>query len=285
MFTVSVVIPVYNEEEVIAACLEGIAAQTRAVDECIVVDNNCSDRTVAVAESFSHRLPIRIVTAPRQGVGWARDAGFDASSTDVIGRIDADTRLDPNWCASLVEFMTGRPEVAAVTGFDYLYDVPLEHRFEKRQRRNAERSSEGRKAFTLLGNNMAIRRTAWDSVRSDVPNLPGTHEDIDLFFTLLEKDAVVWVVPAMLAGVSPRRFRMSPWANRKYRAAAVKTTKAHGRHRQASFMVAQSPLLYTSLFVWWLRVKPFDPRTRTWRPWRLFAREDERASPMTAEWG
>ncbi|MYR08773.1 glycosyltransferase [Gordonia sp. SID5947] len=283
MFTVSVVIPVYNEEDVIEACLEHIAAQTRAPDECIVVDNNCTDRTIAVAESFADRLPIRIVTAPRQGVVWARDAGFDASSADIIGRIDADTRLDPNWCKALAEFMTARPDVAAVTGFDYLYDVPRQDRLENRQRRNAARFAEGREAFTLAGNNMAIRRTAWESVRSQVPNLPGTHEDIDLYFTLCEADAVVWVVPGMLAAVSPRRFRLSPWANREYRAAAVRTTKLHGRRRQAVFMVAQSPLLYTSLLIWWVRVKPFDPETRTWRPWRLFAREDKRKSPMTTD--
>ena len=45
----SIVIPAYNEEKYIATCLESIVQNGNSVAEIIVVDNNSTDRTAAVA--------------------------------------------------------------------------------------------------------------------------------------------------------------------------------------------------------------------------------------------
>src|SRR5581483_7315847 len=92
--TLTIVIPVFNEEDHIAACLSAIAAQTAAPDEVIVVDNNSSDKTPQIAASYPF---VRLIKARKQGVLFARNKGFDAAKSDIIGRIDADSLLPSRW--------------------------------------------------------------------------------------------------------------------------------------------------------------------------------------------
>jgi len=111
--TVSIVIPVYNEEHHILACLLAVQRQTVLPYEVIVVDNNCTDRTISIAKQFSF---VKIITQPKQGRGWARSAGFTAAKGDIIGRIDADSRLSPYWAQTVTESFTNDQELQGVTG-------------------------------------------------------------------------------------------------------------------------------------------------------------------------
>ena len=55
---VSLVIPIYNVQDHIAACLTSVCAQTYENLEVILVDDGIpTDGSVAVAESFAHRDP------------------------------------------------------------------------------------------------------------------------------------------------------------------------------------------------------------------------------------
>lgn len=51
MLTLTLVIPVFNEEHQIKGCLDAVASQTVMPDEVIVVDNNCTDRTIEIAQN------------------------------------------------------------------------------------------------------------------------------------------------------------------------------------------------------------------------------------------
>nr|MDQ2973765.1 glycosyltransferase [bacterium] len=66
--TLSLVIPVYNEEYNIKRCLTAIAGQTIMPDEVIVVDNNCVDKTIEIAKSFGF---VTVVKEPKQGRTYA----------------------------------------------------------------------------------------------------------------------------------------------------------------------------------------------------------------------
>src|SRR4051812_24373156 len=107
----SIVIPVYNEAERLAACLRSIANQAVTPDEVIVVNNNSNDGTAAIARSFDF---VRLLSEPRQGVVHARNRGFNAAHGDIIGRIDADTLLPRNW-VSQVQSIFNDPTVDAVS--------------------------------------------------------------------------------------------------------------------------------------------------------------------------
>ena len=81
--TVSVVIPCYNEEEGIARVIPALPA---SVDEVIVVDNNCTDRTAEVARG----LGARVVHESRKGYGAAYKAGLVAVESDITVTMDGD---------------------------------------------------------------------------------------------------------------------------------------------------------------------------------------------------
>lgn len=112
---VSVVIPAYNEEKTIGACLESLVAQkTKLHFEVIVVDNNSTDRTSEIAREFSDKLRMRIVYEKRKGSGPARAAGFAKAKSDIILSTDADAVLPEDWIEALTSVLGDR-HVVAVT--------------------------------------------------------------------------------------------------------------------------------------------------------------------------
>ena len=86
--TLSLIVPVYNEETYLDACLSAIANQTIPPDEVIVVDNGSTDKTRQIAKQYRF---IKIVQESRKGVLYARNKGFVLARGDIIARIDAVT--------------------------------------------------------------------------------------------------------------------------------------------------------------------------------------------------
>jgi glycosyltransferase involved in cell wall biosynthesis len=93
----SFVVPAYNEEAYLGACLESILDQTRGLEhltEIIVVNNASTDRTREIALSYPR---VRLVDELRKGLPYARQAGFVTSTGSLIANVDADSRLTPGW--------------------------------------------------------------------------------------------------------------------------------------------------------------------------------------------
>lgn len=119
----SFVIPAYNEEAYLPACLESILAQVQAMGdrvEIIVVNNASSDRTREVALSYPG---VRVVDEPRKGLTYARQAGFAASSGTLIANVDSDSRLPPGWLAQVLEAFQQNPKLIALSGPLVYYDL------------------------------------------------------------------------------------------------------------------------------------------------------------------
>ncbi|MFT4085942.1 MAG: glycosyltransferase family 2 protein [Gordonia sp. (in: high G+C Gram-positive bacteria)] len=248
---ISLVIPCFNEEGMISACLDSVVAQTRQFDEVIVVDNNSRDRTVQIASSYSDRLPIRLLRESRQGVAFASQAGYDAAAGDVIARIDADTRLDPRWAARAVAYFDENADVDGLAGAGWLYGMSR-CSGKVKALASAERFPDTAVADTwfMNGNNCAIRRSAWLKVRGTVKNLPGTHEDIDVSCALGDAGCTMRVLPGMLAALSPRRFAGRFRDNVKYGAAVVRTLVAYRRWKLTALYVVGLPINLATVAVW-----------------------------------
>lgn len=176
---VSLVIPAYNEERHLPACLRGIAAQTVQPFEVIVADNNSSDRTAEVAAQFPF---VRVVREPQQGRVFARNAGFNAARGDIIGRIDADIVLPPNWIEHVTHFYEQEKNAQnAWSGCGYFYNVHFP---------GLVSWAYGVLAFglnklllghyTLWGSNMAITHEQWLAVAGSVHLRNDIHEDLDI---------------------------------------------------------------------------------------------------------
>lgn len=174
---VSIVIPVYNEAAHLPACLDAIAAQTVQPYEVIVVDNNSTDGTAAIARAYPG---VQVISEKRQGVVHARDHGFNAARGAIIGRIDADTIVSTDWVASLQRIFADE-SVGAVTGSAGYHDLPfpkLSSRIDLSLRRYLARVLGSDVA--MQGANMAIRRTVWSNISPHLCRKPGMHEDFDV---------------------------------------------------------------------------------------------------------
>lgn len=111
----SVIIPSYNSEGTIVACLESILAQDiNEPYEVIVVDGS-SDATPQLvkmhfpAASLIHRRQ-------RMRAGTARNVGVEVARGKILAFTDSDCVVNPNWLRLMVEMHEEFPEYAAVGG-------------------------------------------------------------------------------------------------------------------------------------------------------------------------
>jgi len=128
----SFVIPAYNEEAYLPACLESILAQTRELGdevEIIVVNNASTDRTREVALAYSG---VRVVDEPRKGLTFARQAGFAASTGKLIANVDSDSRLTPGWVEKVLRSFAGDAKMVALSGPFVYYDLSPNQRVSVR---------------------------------------------------------------------------------------------------------------------------------------------------------
>lgn len=227
---VSLVIPAHNEESHLAACLDAVAAQSERPFEVILVDNNSTDTTADIARSYDF---VRVVREPKQGLAFARDAGFNAARGDIIGRIDADTIVPSDWVETIAQLFAQQNYDAVSGSVDY-YDIPL--------KRTVARIDLGFRQYMahrlgadvyLFGANMAIRRTAWRAVSDELCHARQLHEDYDVALHLAGRNTyLVGFDPRLHASVSARCLDYKWRAFYQYVMASPRTYAAHGLRSQ-----------------------------------------------------
>ena len=118
MDRISFVIPCYNEEKYIRDCIRSIVREAKLLPhyEIIVVDNNCTDNTAAIAQEEG----ATVIVESNKGVVFARQAGYEAAQYELIANIDADSRLCEGWVNIALFYITDNDTVA-VTG-PLIYD-------------------------------------------------------------------------------------------------------------------------------------------------------------------
>lgn len=111
---VTVNIATYDRPDDLRNCLQCLRAQkTRREVEIVVVDNHpASGLTPPVVAKFPG---VRLVCEPRQGLAYARNAGFIASTGEIIVATDDDVTVPPDWLEKLVAPFA-RADVGVVTG-------------------------------------------------------------------------------------------------------------------------------------------------------------------------
>jgi glycosyltransferase involved in cell wall biosynthesis len=99
---VSILIPAYNAQDWIADTIKSALAQTWPNTEIIVIDDESSDQTLAIARQFEP-LGVRVIQQSHQGAAAARNLAFSLSSGDYIQWLDADDLLAPDKIAQQME--------------------------------------------------------------------------------------------------------------------------------------------------------------------------------------
>jgi len=91
---ISIVIPVRNAERTIERCLRAIALSTVAPREVLLIDDGCTDDTLALASRFSPAVTI-VPNRKPGGVAQARNYGASLAKGEIVLFVDADVILEP----------------------------------------------------------------------------------------------------------------------------------------------------------------------------------------------
>ncbi len=87
----SVVVPVYNGESHLDACLRSLVRQDYRHVEVVVVDDGSTDSSLAIAQGWATRdRRIRTISQPNTGVAGARSKGVDEATGEFLTFVDAD---------------------------------------------------------------------------------------------------------------------------------------------------------------------------------------------------
>lgn len=106
--TISIVIPVRNEQQHIPRCLDAILAQDYPANliEVICVDGMSDDNTRAIISSYQSRHPrILLLDNPRKTAPAAMNIGLQRARGDILVRVDARCFIAPDYVSQCVRYL------------------------------------------------------------------------------------------------------------------------------------------------------------------------------------
>lgn len=221
---ISVVICTHNRAELLSNALRSVCEQSIGADqyEVIVVDNNSSDQTREVTESFVKAYPnVRYCLETQVGLSHARNRGWQEAQGEYVAYTDDDCEVPPEWLAVAQEVIGERsPEVfgGPYRAF-YLSQKPLWYKdsYGSMDFGPTARYLSGGEA--LAGNNMFFRKQTlvgsggFDTRLGMTGDRVGYGEDVEVQMRLRARDAncVIYYEPRLALNhlVRPEQMTMA----------------------------------------------------------------------------
>ncbi len=119
---ISVVIPVYNTEKYLPACLDSVLNQTHRDLEVICVNDGSPDGSASILAEYAARdSRIRVLTQENHGLTAAKAAGTAAASGEWIGFVDSDDTIQPDMFERLLANGERHSADISCCGMTYIY--------------------------------------------------------------------------------------------------------------------------------------------------------------------
>lgn len=174
----SLIIPAYNEEKYIGACLEHVLKNSNGkFSEIIVIDNASTDRTKEVAEKYPG---VRVIREDQKGLTKARQRGFKESTGDILAYIDADTHMPDKWIETLEKTFNENSDHACLSGPYIYYDVSKFQQFLVKLYWYASMPLYALTGYMVIGGNFVIRRSILEKMNGFDTNIKFYGEDTDI---------------------------------------------------------------------------------------------------------
>jgi glycosyltransferase involved in cell wall biosynthesis len=161
---ISVVVPVYNTEAHLEACIAGLLGQQfSGACEYILVDNNSTDRSAEIVKRYP---AIRLLSQPKQGSYAARNLGLSEARGQIVAFTDSDCVPRPDWLERITHAMQN-PEAGIILGRRE-FQAPSRQvtslaAYEAHKARYIL-SGADREVFFGYTNNMAVRKSLLEAV-------------------------------------------------------------------------------------------------------------------------
>jgi len=115
---ISVILPVYNEEENIKGCLDSLMKQTYPL-EIIIIDDGSTDRTIEIVSKY----PVKILRQNHRGHGPACNYGASKAKGDILVFIDADQILDKYFVEKLIEPILKGEAIGTINDDEHIANI------------------------------------------------------------------------------------------------------------------------------------------------------------------
>lgn len=120
--SVSVIVPAFNCERLLPHALDSIFAQTRVVEEIIVINDGSTDGTAAAAARFGDR--VRLLHQENKGPAAARNRGVQEASGALVAFLDGDDMWPTDSFAQQLSQLAQHPDAVVVWGLTRLIIEP-----------------------------------------------------------------------------------------------------------------------------------------------------------------
>lgn len=106
-FRVSVIVPVFNIENYVGACIQSLLNQTYGNYEIIIVNDGSTDKSLKIVEAFSEKFPeqIKVISKENGGLSSARNCGLEQAIGDYVSFVDGDDFVDKDYLEKLIEYL------------------------------------------------------------------------------------------------------------------------------------------------------------------------------------
>ena len=211
---VTVILCSYNRCESLSKALDSVALSTLPASvqwEVLIVDNNSSDRTRSVAESYCSKYPrhFRYLFEAKQGKSYALNSAIRAADADVLAFVDDDVIVEPTWLSNLVaplksgEWSGSGGRILVDPGFRPPPWLQSCNKSILAPLAVFDKGHEARELFEApFGTNMAFRREMFSKhgdFRTDLGPQPGSEirdEDTEFGSRLLSRGERLWYEPS-----------------------------------------------------------------------------------------
>lgn len=194
---ISVIIPVYNHGDELAACLRSLERQTVKDFETIIVDDGSMTPVLDSRLRGNDRATL-IRFDQNRGAPAARNAGFGASTGEYVIFLDADAELVPEALARMSEALDRHPEI------DFAYPS---FKFGFKTFKSQPFDVAVLKQGNYIHTSALIRRSAFPGFDESLRKF----QDWDLFLTMAEQGKRGFFIDEILFSLKPRKTGMSQW--------------------------------------------------------------------------
>ena len=203
---ISVVVPMYNEEDNVLRTLVEVNSVMKDYDnyEIVVVDDGSLDDTFKLAEKFaSDNSHVKVYKQPvNMGMGSALRRGFDESDGDIIITIDADLSYNPSHITKLASVLLDDETVDIAVGSPYMEggdvkNVPFVRLFISKIANKFVGYSMPENLSTVTSVLRGYRREVLDSMELESK---GTNINLEILSKAIAMRYKIKEVPAVLVG-------------------------------------------------------------------------------------
>ena len=102
MYSLSIIVPIYNADTVIHRCCKSILEQSLYDIELILVNDGSTDNSLNVCRDFeANHSNVTLINIVNSGPANARNVGLKKAKSEYIGFVDADDYIDKNMYKTL----------------------------------------------------------------------------------------------------------------------------------------------------------------------------------------